>query len=119
MYSTTTVFAAAAESFHVTFGEWLVSVTAILLAVISAVLVVVTYRLVKATTLAANVEMRRLAETATGDMAEVATNATEDMADLAKTAIDRAHGIHAAETPDVPAPSDIAVAVDRTARRAA
>lgn len=64
------------SSFHITFGELAVSVSGVLLAVATLVLVWVSERLVKATTLAANAEL-----------AKVSMNANDDMADVAKTAV--------------------------------
>lgn len=65
-----------AESFHMTFGEMVLSAATLLLALVTVALFVVSAKLVKATTMAANVEM-----------AKVATNANDDMASVAKASM--------------------------------
>lgn len=64
------------ETFHMTFGEWMVSVTAIILAIATVALIIVSAKLVKVTAMAANAEM-----------AKVATNANDDMANVSIAAI--------------------------------
>lgn len=69
---------ASEESFgHVTLGEWLVSLTAVVLAVGTGALFWATEKLWKATSTLAVAEMRK-----------VATNANDDMAKVAVAAID-------------------------------
>lgn len=65
-----------AETFHMTFGEMLVSVTTLLLTLVTVGLVFVSVKLVKVTTMAANAEM-----------AKVSINANDDMRDVAKAAM--------------------------------
>lgn len=64
-----------AEAFHITFGEAVLTGATILLALVTILLAVVSARLVKATTMAANAELAKVAMNANDDMRDVATAA--------------------------------------------